>query len=496
MKSSTKRIAALKNQNEKLKVMLNGLKASESTSLQNSLSALVQGASVFSQSNLTSFNPIINNNIYAPITLNWNILMYMYKTHGVIQTAIDMPVLDSLRGGLEITSDELSTDEVEELEDDMEEDGTLESLVEATTWKRLFGGAALIVNTDSDPSTPLDYDNLGAIKKVEFYAANRWELMSVWKPNDLQTQLTPWLWAAAKNSEYVYFYGQKLHKSRVLVMSGKAAPYIIRWQLQGWGMSEIERMVEDFNIYIKSKNVLYDLLNEAKTDIYKFKGFNNQLITQGGTEKALTRMALINQAKNSNNAIGIDLEDEYDQKQIAFSGLAEVMKENRIGIASALRMPLTKLFGISSAGFNSGEDDIENYNAMVESEVRQPMRPVLRKILKLKMAAKFGFEPKFKFGFNPLRVMSSVDEETVKTSKQNRYLADYDRGLISSKEYGDVMQKEELIPIATDAAKGLLDDHPQPAAHGFEGDGGRGEGDPNAPEKKDKEKKPEETDNE
>lgn len=490
----SKRIQSLRNENKKLHHTLNALKLSESDSIRNSLSSLVQGATLFSQSNLTSFNPIINNNIYAPITLNWNILMYMYKTHGVIQTAIDMPVLDSMRGGVEIKSDELSTDEIEELEDEMEEDGTIEALIEATTWKRLFGGAALIVNTDDDPSTPLSFDK--PVKKLEFYAANRWELMSMWKPNDIQTQLTPWLWAAAKNSEYVYFYGQRLHKSRVLVMSGKAAPYIIRWQLQGWGMSEIERMVEDFNVYIKSKNVLYDLLNEAKTDVYKFKGFNNQLITQGGTDKALTRMALINQSKNSNNAIGIDLEDEYDQKQIAFSGLADVMKENRIGIASALRMPMTKLFGISSAGFNSGEDDIENYNAMVESEVRQPMRPILRKILKLKMLAKFGFEPSFKFGFNPLRVMSSVDEETVKTSKQNRYLADYDRGLITSKEYGDIMQKEELIPIATDAAAGLLDDHPAPAAHGFEGDGGReGEEGEETDSKQDK-KKTEETENE
>lgn len=491
---SNRRMQSLRNENKKLSAALNALKLSESTNMQNSLSALVQGASLFSQSNLTSFNPIINNNIYAPLTLNWNVLMYMYKTHGVIQTAIDMPVLDSMRGGVEIKSDELSTDEIEELEDEMEEDGTIEALIEATTWKRLFGGAALIVNTDQDPETPLDFTK--PIKKLEFYAANRWELMSIWKPNDLQTQLTPWLWAAAKDTDYIYFYGQRMHKSRVLVMSGKAAPYILRWQLQGWGMSEVERMVEDFNIYIKSKNVLYDLLNEAKTDIYKFKGFNNQLITQGGTEKALQRMALINTSKNSNNAIGIDLEDEYDQKQIAFSGLAEVMKMNQIGIASALRMPMTKLFGISSAGFNSGEDDIENYNAMVESEVRQPMRPILRKIIKLKMMAKFGFEPSFKFGFNPLRVMSSVDEETVKTSKQNRYLADYDRGLIDSKEYGDIMQKEELIPIATKAAQGLLDEHPAPSAHGFEGDGGRGDEGGDKDDKDSKKEKQEEETNE
>ena len=38
----------------------------------------------------------------------------------------------------------------------------------------------------------------------------------------------------------------------------------------------------------------------------------------------------MNEMKNFNNALVLDKNDEYDQKQITFSGLAEVMKENRI----------------------------------------------------------------------------------------------------------------------------------------------------------------------
>src|ERR1051325_10753868 len=345
-------------------------------SLQNSLGSLVQSA--FLQTNLTSFNPILMNNIYAPLTINWTMLTYMYKTHGIIQTAIDMPVLDALRGGLELSSDQLSVDELSEIEDTLEENGILEAIGEATIWKRLYGGAAIIINTNQDPSTPL---SLKGLKKLDLYPCNRWELMSMWKPGDPQVELNPWLWAAARNTEYVYFYGEKLHRSRILTMSGKAAPYIIRWQLQGWGMSEVERMVEDFNSYIKTKNVLYDLLEVAKTDIFRFEGFRNQLASAVGTQKTRERVELMNEMRNFNNAIVMDKLDEYDQKQITFSGLAEVMKENRIGIASALRMPLSKIFGLSATGFNSGEDDIENYNAMVESEVRQPLRKPIKNIL-------------------------------------------------------------------------------------------------------------------
>jgi phage-related protein (TIGR01555 family) len=402
------------------------------------------------QSNLTSFNPAIQNNIYAPLTLNWQILTYMYKTHGIIQTAIDMPVLDAFRGGLEYHSKELSPDNLKELEDRMEEDQVFTQLGEATCWKRLYGGGALIVNTNTPADQPLTAKNL---KNIELYAANRWELQT---PG--MNPKVPWEmlgFGIPVNSEYFTFYGKKVHGSRVLTMSGKPAPYILRWQLQGWGMSEVERMIEDFNCYIRTKNVLYELLEEAKIDVYRLKGFNAQLASAVGTAKTMARMDAVNQIKNFNKAITLDVEDEYDQKQLTFAGIAEVMKENRVGIASALRIPMTKLFGLSASGFNSGEDDIENYNAMVESEIRQTAKPVIRKILNFYMQVLFGDVFDISFTFKPLRVMSSVEEENVKTSKQNRIHQNFDKGLLTAQEVVEELEKEQLIQAGTDVSKGM-----------------------------------------
>jgi phage-related protein (TIGR01555 family) len=471
MKKAVRRVKALQIENQKLSNQIKTLQNQENgITLSNSLGQLVQSA--FAQSNLTSFNPILQNNIYAPLTINWTMLTYMYKTHGIIQTAIDMPVLDALRGGINILSHQLDTDDIKEIQDCIEEDGILDTLGEATVWKRLYGGGALIINTDQDPSTPLD---LKKLKKLELYPCNRWELVSMWKPGDKMTELNPWLYAAAKESEHVYFYGEKFHNSRILTMSGKAAPYIVRWQLQGWGMSEVERMVEDFNSYIRTKNVLYEILEEAKVDIYKIQGYKQSLMTQAGTAKINERIQLTNELKNFNNALVMDKEDDFDFKQPTFSGLAEIMKENRIGIASALRMPLSKLFGLSATGFNSGEDDIENYNAMVESEVRTPMKKTIKTLLNLICVMKFGTKYDLSFEFNPLRVMSTLDEETVKTSKANRILSLYDRALLDSKEVGEMMQKDKLVSVETCAAQGLLDEHPQKPAMGGDTTGDTGE---------------------
>lgn len=442
-------LRSLKSQNRILQKEFKNLK--KERELQNSMGSMVQSA--FLQSNLTSFNPIIENNIYAPLTINWMLLTYMYKTHGIIQTAIDVPILDAIRGGLDLKSGELDPDELKDMDDDLEEDGILDTIGEACKWARLYGGAALIINTDQDPATPLVIKN---VKKLELYAANRWELGS-----------------PQRVAEYYDFYGKRLHNSRVITIKGKEAPYILRWQLAGWGMSEIERMVEDFNRYIKTNEVLYELIHEAKIDVYRLKNLNANLATSAGTNGTMRRVQLMNQLKSFEDAVVLDMDDEYEQKQLAFTGLAEVVKENRISIAASLRMPMTKIFGLSASGLNSGEDDIENYNAFVESEVRQPMRKVVRKVLNLLTVMKFGFEADIHFDYKPLRVLGAVEEETVKTSKQNRYLSEYDRGLLDSTEFGEIAEKEKLNPIETAASQGILDPHPAPAA-GQEGQGDEG----------------------
>lgn len=175
----------------------------------------------------------------------------------------------------------------------------------------------------------------------------------------------------------------------------------------------------------------------------------------------LQRIGTVQQAKNMNNALLLDKNDEYDQKQLTFTGIAEVMRENKMGIASALRMPISKIFGVASSGFSSGEDDIENYNAMVESEVRSHIRKPLRAVIDLIMRFKWGRTYDYKINFKPLRVMSAKDEEDIREKKFNRLVQLYDRGLMDSKEFGEALHKDTLVSVDTKAAEGLLEDYPE-----------------------------------
>ena len=232
---------------------------------------------------------------------------------------------------------------------------------------------------------------------------------------------------------------------------GKEAPSLIRQQMRGWGMSELERFVRSLNEYIKNNNVIYELLDEAKTNVYAFQGFNDSLQDQDGTNQIATRLQLAEKLKNYTNSIAIDSEDNYVQKQISFSGLADIAQQFRLNVAADLRMPVTKVFGMSAAGFNSGDDDIENYNAMIETEIRSKSRKDLLKVIEICCAMWFGYIPEnLKIDFEPLRVLSAEQEENIKGAKLQRIITCMQAGVITPIEAKQAINKEMLLPVAVD----------------------------------------------
>lgn len=396
------------------------------------------------------------NSNYTPITLNRVLLSYSYMTFGIIQTFIDQPVEDAFRGGIEIKCDELSPDEIKQLQDALDKEGDIKAIKDTMKWAKLYGGAGIIINTDQDPLTPLDMDAISEDTPLKFIDADRWEL--IWN----------YLQGDRMDAPYNY-YGETIHKSRVIKITGKDAPSYIRRRLQGWGMSELERCIRSMNSYVKNEDLIYQLLDEAKIDVWRIEGFNVNILSALGQGQTNTRLQIANMLKNFHRAIIMDKNDEYEQKQISFSGLADILNQNRIGIAAAVRMPMAKLFGLSAAGFNSGEDDIENYNALVESEVRAKATEILREILPIRCMKLFGFAPEsLDFEFKPLRVLSAIEEENIRTSQFNRLTAQYANGTLTPVEYAEALKTANIQTMETEVGDGSIEPEPPEGSASFE----------------------------
>lgn len=404
---------------------------------------------------ISSADSMFDNNRWYLVSNLRQLLSQVYVEHGIVQTLIDVPVDDSFRAGFELKSNQLSGDDIEELMIYADQNRIIHNIMQSIKWGRLYGGGAIVVLTNQNPEAPLNVAKIGPDTPLEFRSVDMWELY--YDVQNTAGTLEVGHEMGANLSDHYDYYGNRVHHSRVFRVIGKEAPSFIKPRLRGWGMSELERLVRSLNQYLKNQDVIFALLDEAKVDVFRIKGYNNALLNDEGTNGIARRIQFANQIKDYNNALAMDIQDEYEQKQISFTGLAEVLLQIRQGIAADLRMPMTKIFGISAAGFNSGEDDIENYNGMCDGEIRNKNKWLILDCLKVACQKKFGFVPDdLMLSWNPMRILNAKEEEEVKDSQFARVKEAFAMGLASDKEAMESINKDSLLGVEVDATRGAL----------------------------------------
>lgn len=406
------------------------------------------------------------NNSYYLLSLLRVVLTYAYTIHGPLRKVVNTPVHDAFRGGVRIHTDEVSSEELEALHRRLRELKFWIKLSDAMRWCRLYGGGALILNTEQDFREPFNVQSLKQDSTLSFIVADRWQLQ--WKGiPQLSTSrfiFNPGGYADQNNTLIA-----DIDPSRVFRVVGEEAPAMIRQRLVGWGMSVLEPIIRPMNLYFKEENALFEYIDEFKIDVYKIDGFNSQILNPMAKGVTTKRIMIANWMKNFMNAITLDMKDDYQQKQISFAGVADIMNQIRINIACACDMPMSKLFGLAGgSGFDSGESELETYNAMVMNE-REKAEEAMRTPIEAVMMAEWGFIPEdWRPEWTPLRVLSAEQEENVKTSKFNRQSQLYTQGIYNPQEYCEALKEDELLTIDTEVAKGA---EPEPPMLGMTEEG-------------------------
>ena len=411
----------------------------------------------FGQQQVSSTNTMFANLRGYMVSNMRQLLSESYVELGLLQTVVDLPVDDAFRGGVDLVSEQLSPAQLAELKATISREGDIFVLQEAIKWNRLFGGAGVVILVDQDPEKPLDVKALKRDTPLEFKAADMWELFY----DKMNVEgFNPAIDAVA--FEFYSYYGHKTHRSRVFKLKGLTAPSFIRPRLRGWGFSVVEGLIRSINQHLKGVDLIFELLDEAKLDVYGLKNLADTLLMQNGTQLVQQRVAIANRQKNFQTALVLDSEDTYTQKELSFQGIADIMKEIRIQVASDLRMPMNKLFGESASGFSSGQDSIENYNAMVESTVREKAKYDIIKMVELRCQQLFQMIPTdLSVEFKPLKVMSENEIEDIKTKKFGRLMEARKINEITRLEFRQAINKAQLLPIQLDVNTVTLGDKNQ-----------------------------------
>lgn len=413
--------------------------------LNNGLENALGGNSTAPQ----SYSPLLDRNglwynINAQlITLNGMMLNNAYKCYGLIQTFIDLPVEDAFKGGVIFTSQQLKSEELEDLNNVVKRD--YEEIKNAIRWQRLFGGGILWLDDGNGfTSDSLKYQNkldpkTLYKKRFSFMCSDRWEMQKVDGSK------------AVDDTDFLLAGKARISKTRCFALIGKEPPYYTRIKLAGWGLSILEQVLPFLNTYMKSLNVIFELIDEAKIDICKFKNLATTLSQPSGEAIIQKRLSVASQGKNYKSLLAMDSEDDYQQKQITFGGYGEILKFIMNNVSANLRIPVSKIFGIGSSGFSSGEDDLENYNNMIESEVRNQAYKLVLWVGKMRCWQLFGQDIEdLDFEWQPLRTMTAEQDATIKSSSTQQAIAIANSLGLDTEGKIEFFKKLELIDLDND----------------------------------------------
>lgn len=427
--------------------------------IKNGLQSLVQEVAETKQENFLMCNntaPLQNmfssdynlrRNLY---TYMWTQLSMRYATDGIFKTLVQQPVLDALRNGIKIISEQLGQEDIEVLEQRIIKKDIIKKVKDTFIWNRLFGGAGLIIEVagqKTDEELSLKYINQNS--EINYYSVNRWELSntSIETGNKIADN------QFAKADDTIFYFGNKISRSKILLLKGVEAPYYIKQLLMGWGLSVCEPLVAPSNAYQKSMNLIYELIDESKIDVYSISGLKETLAANQ-QNIVVDQIQLTNLLKNYQNALVLDSEDKYEQKQLNLSGIVEIIRELKLDICSAVKIPAVILWGMSPSGFSSGEFDLKSYYGNIESELRPEIKQFLLKILKIECKNLFGFIPDdLDLEFYPLLIQTETEVQTAKDREFARIKMMYDSKLLTKKEFFEALKQNNIFTNKTLASE-------------------------------------------
>ena len=358
-----------------------------------------------------------------------------YRGDWLARKIVNIPPFDMAREWREWKAEQ---PQIESIENEEKRLGVIRKTVQGLTWSRLYGGAALILGFgDADPEKPAP-KTVGRMGLRYLHVVNRFELAAGPIQRDIMDEYygEPSYWMTYSQSlGYV-----KIHPSRVIPFIGaERADKDINAEY--WGDSTLEAIYDAVHNAALSNAGIASMIHEAKLDVVKIPRLSEQLTTQEYANKLTTRFALANQMKGLVNTLLLDSEEEWNQKQLTFANMPEVMREFLQVACGAGDIPATRLLGMSPGGMNStGESDLRNYYDRIGADQKIWLGPSLKRLDDALIASALGNLPQdIWYDWAPLWQQS--EKERAETDKlKSETTANY--------------QKTGLIPVDA-LAKGV-----------------------------------------
>lgn len=390
----------------------------------------------------------------------------MYRSGWLGRKIIDIPTDDMTRKWRTWDADDEFVSEVEEAEKKFQ---IRERVQTAKRWARLFGSSAIIIGAKprlGKPDEPLDVarfstdDLLYLHVEIAPYLTIRSWVTDLASPDFGKPEFylyQPFRHGAISMEGKVSQASVSVlvHASRVIPFAGLTLPPYASLQANRWGDSIFTAIEQTLNTAGSVTAVIASLLTEAKLDVIKVKDLAAWSATAEGEAKLKKRFSLAMLLKSVSNQLVLDADEEYDQKQITFSGLSDVHIRMMQEISGAADIPVTRLLGQTPAGLHAtGDSDLRNYYDHISAKQESEIRPQLERLDAMIFAANGITLPKgasFRFTSLWQETPQQRADTALKNAQATKFL--HDTGLLDD----EAMAKGVISQLTEDGVYPGLD---------------------------------------
>lgn len=355
---------------------------------------------------------------YVMTRFTWDYwtLNVLYRNNWIAKAIIDKPANEMLKNGFEIQT-QLEPDKVEKIMQIWNRTKTKEKFLELVKWSRLYGGCILVPMIEDQPNMeePLDYDTIMPDSYKGCFLVDRWSGVnpSVETIEDINDP-------DFGNPEYYTVSAEsirtsiKIHHSRIIKMVGRKLPYWEQMAENYWGASELEHVYDELKKRDSTSSNISFLIFLANIRVFKMANLG-QMLAMGDQEAAsrvYNTMLTMNNLMSNTGTMVMDQEDSFEQHQHnQFSGLNDIYESFMLDVSGAAEIPVDKLFGRSPAGFNNGEETLQNYYDTIQEKQETDIKPQLEKLMKIITMSALGEIPDdLEINFNPVRRPADMEK--------------------------------------------------------------------------------------
>ncbi len=355
-----------------------------------------------------------------------------YRDDWIARKVIDVPVADMTRGGLDL---KLEGDAIARFDKAAKRLGLYPKIKRGLTLGRLGGGIMLL----GLPGSADIEAKPGKLAYLHVMSAHRAPIGPI-----IRDVSSPYYGQPA----YYTIMGQSgainVHPSRVIAFKGLPIS-----DLYGngddrqvfWGDSALQPCINAINNATIAQNEIASLIAEAKVDVFSISRLADMLLQENGDEIVRKRFQAVANAKSIHRAVVQDAEDKWEQRQITWSGMPEVLKSYLSIVAGASNIPATRLLGKSADGMNAtGEGDLQDYWQFVKGLQSDYLDPALDRLLPC-IQAEIG-AGEITYSYPPLNVPSESELADIAKKKAETSKIYFDMAVLPEAEFSQAIANQ------------------------------------------------------